>query len=376
MKHYIKSSLKYLRLYYLYDYLKKKRFYIFRFHFPFLNTVFKSSTVTKKNVKKLKIKLALRLIKSVKKNLDYSVDGMWGSIINDYHQDIIQFINEKDISRILYNLENPKQNNLLYGFDNLAKDIQSPFRIETITEEKLTADYFIALAEYTDVINYIYHESLNSPKKKKININILIDSIIKKKFNKQFFFPNCFIGEKGILTNYGIASLRVPTSIYQALNVIKYGNNICEIGPGLGRTAFFANKLGAMKYTLVDLPIPSLCQGYFLLSSCPGEKFIFDNEKKSFEKGFRFLNPQTFLKNNEKYDIILNVDSLTEMSEKMANIYLKNFINKTKWFLSINHESNSFTVNNLIKKIPEYKLISKSRSWIRKGYKEELYKLI
>ena len=44
------------------------------------------------------------------------------------------------------------------------------------------------------------------------------------------------------------------------------------------------------------------------------------------------------MQERDNYDLILNVDSLTEMSIDVARSYLRSFIAKTNWFLSINHE--------------------------------------
>ena len=154
-----------------------------------------------------------------------------------------------------------------------------------------------------------------------------------------------------------------------------FGLKVCEIGPGLGRTAYFSKLLGVTKYTLVDMPIPSLCSAYFLGCSLPNEIFVFNGESEKNEKVIKFQQPEAFLNDNELYDVILNADSLTEMGIDVARNYLKSFITKTEWFLSINHEANEFTVRELAAEFTEYKLVSRSRSWVRSGYVEELYKI-
>ena len=43
---------------------------------------------------------------------------------------------------------------------------------------------------------------------------------------------------------------------------------------------------------------------------------------------------------------------------------------------SINHESNSYTVNELLKLNKKYKQIYRIKSWVRRGYVEELFEII
>ena len=375
MKGFKKKILRALGLHHLADFLRKIRFFHYRYHFPYIKAVYKKSSVTKKNVSSIDGKLFSRLLNSLEHSINFSPSGMWGSIFNDYQAEALKLIKDKNNDKILELLKNPLSNNLQYGFDNLAKDLQSPLRLETVFEAKSTADHFLALAEYTGAIKYMYPENLISPFKKKIFLNDIIDKIVNHNFSDKFFFPNLFNGEKGVLTKYGIASLRVPASIYQALLVKKLGNNVCEIGPGLGRTAFFAKSLGVKKYTLVDLPIPSLCQSYFLGCSLPNESFCFNGENIELDEGIKLIQPENFIKDKDQYDVVLNVDSLTEMEINVAQNYLKNFIGKSKWFLSINHEVNEFSVREIISEFPEYELISKKRSWVRQGYVEELYKI-
>ena len=269
-------------------------------------------------------------------------------------------------------LSDPLSNDLMYGFDNLSKSLQSRFRIETISEIDLTADHFLALAEYTGNVNYQSPESLVYWQKKKINLSAIIDEMVRKIFGRSIYFPNLYIGERGLNTNFGIASLRVPSAIYQAIQAVKMGANICEIGPGLGRTAYFANLLGAKKYTLVDLPISCLSSGYFLINSLPGVQFSFSGED-DIEEGIEFRDPNIFFEGSSKYDLILNVDSLTEIGIDLARKYLKEVIKRANYFFSINHEGNEFTVRKLAEEFNELKLLSRSRSWIRPGYVEEIF---
>ena len=375
MKLFFKNILSLLGLFYLIDLIRKIRFFHYRHHFPYLKIGFIKGRVRKVNRPEIDQNLLVSLVDSINKDLDYSATSQWSEIFDSYQSEAVSSLRNKDTKKLLKLLRNPLKNNLQYGFDNLSKVLQSPFRIETLYEVKSTADHFVALAEFLNFQKYISPEGLVSPIKKKLDVNALVKEIVQKYFPDNFTFPNPYLGEKGIFTPYGIASLRVPAAIYQAIQVRKFGDNICEIGPGLGRTAYFAKLLGAKIYTLVDLPISSLSQGYFLGSSLPNEAFCFNGQNIKINDGFKFHQPKNFIKCRDKYDVVLNVDSLTEIGFDTARDYLKNLIGKSEFFFSINHEGNEFCIKDIISEFPNYKLISKCRSWVRQGYVEELYKI-
>jgi len=375
MKKLIINILRSLHLFYLVDYLRKIRFFYLRKHFPYLNIILDSTRVSKRNVPEIESSLFNRILASVQSEIGYEASGQWKDIFKTYQADAVREIRKGNKSQLLQMIADPLSNNLMYGFDNLASVLQSKFRIETRNEANTAADHFLALGEYTLTTNYFSPEGLVSPVKKKVIIKHIIQEIVEAKFERNFIFPNPYKNEIGLDTKFGVASIRVPAAIHQALRARELGLKICEIGPGLGRTAYFSKLLGAKQYTLVDLPIPSLCQAYFLGSSLPNENFTFNHENLNELDGFIFRQPEKFIQECDQYDLILNVDSLTEMDIDVARAYLKNFVGKTNQFLSINHEGNEFSVRELTAEIPEYRLISRNRSWIRQGYVEELYQI-
>ena len=370
----IVSIIKAFKVYFLLDFLRKIKFFRFRFHHPYIKLGYKTGQVvleTRDNLTQLEFN---RLARAIKQYIDYTPTSQWNEIFNNYHSEIVDHLHNENFIQIEKMLADPLSNNIMYGFDNLCKSLRSSLRLETRTEASMTADHFLALAEFLGVTNYFGPEALVSPMKKFVALTPLVEGIISKVFQKDISFPNLYPGETGIITRFGIASLRVPAAIYQAYKVIKLGTNICEIGPGLGRTAYFANLIGAKKYTLVDLPITSLCQGYFLLNSLTNIRFSFPGEA-DIEEGIQLRSPVEFLSCSEKYDVVLNCDSLTEIGIASARKYISKILTCSKFFLSINHEGNEFTVRELAKEFSELHLISRSRSWVRLGYVEELYEI-
>tara|TARA_B100000989_G_C19517322_1_gene462337 strand:+ start:1201 stop:2400 length:1200 start_codon:yes stop_codon:yes gene_type:complete len=363
-----------IKLYYPLDLLRKSRFFKYRFQYPYLKLLYKKGKVQNNKNKFDDHNKFTRLVNSLKIGISYRATGQWEEIYNNNQILAVSLIKKNDYVKLKKILSNPLSNDLMYGFDNLSKSLQSIFRLETFFECSLTADHFLALAEYSGVINYQSPESLVSIFRKSINLKKLINKTILQIFKKDIIFPNIYPGERGIITDFGIASLRTPSAIYQAMQVSKLGQNICEIGPGLGRTAYFSKLLGVKKYTLVDLPISSLTQSYYLINSLPNEKISFTGEP-DLNEGIEFRLPDDFFKSNQNYDLVLNVDSITEIDKEIAKDYLKEIIKRSKYFLSINHESNKFTVRSLVSELKSFKLLSIHRSWIRPGYLEELYEI-
>ena len=366
--------LKRLNIYFIIDFLRKIRFFRFRFHYPYLKINYNAGHVAHQSKDKLKELEFISHVRAISNAIDFAPTSQWKDISNTYHSEVIQHLKNKNFSEIERMLADPLSNNLMYGFDNLAKSLQSKLRLETRSENAMTADHFLALGEFLGVAECQAPEGLVSLKKQTININPIIDGIIEKLFQRNISFPNPYPGEAGIITSFGIASLRVPAAIYQANQVVKLGKNICEIGPGLGRTAYFANLLGARKYTLVDIPITSLCQGYFLLNSLPNVNFSVSSEN-DIDQGIQLRLPSEYLNSSEKYDVVLNCDSLTEIGIDSAREYMNKIISSSKFFFSLNHEGNEFSVRELAAEFSELNLISRSRSWVRLGYVEELYEI-
>jgi hypothetical protein len=359
-------------IYYLFTSLKSWRFFSRRKNTPWFRPSYKKIIAINKKIEINHVFFKKFLSKLSAKNQKFE-SGQWESICTEYSKDIFKLIRKDSIDDLLISLGNPTSNNYAYGFDNLAKDLQVFTRLETISERDMTADRIIALAEYVGVIRFCNPESINFTFKKDINIEELINKIFCKiSLNKAEIFHTPFNREKGIYTKFGICSLRAPDSIYQSLRTLKFGKNICEIGGGIGRTGYFSILLGCEKYTYVDLPVAGLFQSYYIATAI--EKFREDDSLLAQKlNDIEIMLPDDFMKTSQCFDIVLNVDSMTEMSEEIARGYIKRISECSKYFLSINHESNDFTVNEIVKNSNLYNLIYREKSWLRPGYIEELY---
>ena len=159
-------------------------------------------------------------------------------------------------------------------------------------------------------------------------------------------------------------------AIYQAhrlkgcLSVIETGQSILEIGGGMGRTAYYAHRLDMVDYTIVDLPLALVGQACFLAGALGEDAVSLHGESRA---GICLRPPQWLKDNKRRFDIALNVDSLTEMSREYAEYYLSFIRTNCRSFLSINHEANDFTTQELAPDL----FASRMPYPMRRGYVEE-----
>jgi hypothetical protein len=93
-----------------------------------------------------------------------------------------------------------------------------------------------------------------------------------------------------------------------------------EIGAGLGRTAYYARKIGMRDYTIVDIPLSNVAQAHFLGSVLGSEAVALVGEP-AVSGAIRIIGPSFTRETKEEFDIILNVDSLVEMDRHVADSY-------------------------------------------------------
>lgn len=305
-------------------------------------------------------------------------DSMWQYIFNKNHLAIHQIFLKGPFDAARDILRNPSGTDLFYGIDTQCNCFLPQFQDpkNAVPFAKVCLDLFMRFAESIGALPLDNPEAYYLPPIPYDAETVL--SLIERSLGVNLSFPNPYPYEFGVLTSKGIISSRVPPAIYQAWKIKELVKNVenprvLEIGAGLGRTAYFANLLGIKDYTIIDLPFTAVCSGYFL-GRCLGEdQILLHGEKFTQEdKKIKILTPADFFNSSEKYDLIINVDSMTEMDPKMARNYLNKIESSTKIFLSINHDSNNFTVADLIREHNSVLDVNRDSYWMRTGYIEEL----
>ncbi len=305
--------------------------------------------------------------------------SMWSLFFTTYHQPIHQALidgNEKTVTEIL---RKPEISDLFYGFDILTKSFQGVFRKKRAREAyaKACLDGLVRFAESVGAV------SMDNPADIQKKMSWKTENVLSEldKVCMPFSMPNPFANEHGLGSSRGVISYRVPQALYQAWRIKQLvggikNPRILEIGAGLGRTAFYAHELGIKDYTIVDLPITTVAQAYFLGRTLGEGNICLDGEQFDDDQNrVKIVVPETYLAESKTYDLVLNVDSLTEMDFSVAQAYWDKIKISTNTFLSINHEAHKFRVRDLLVEDLHSLIVHRGVYWMREGYAEELIRI-
>lgn len=268
----------------------------------------------------------------------------------------------------LNDFENMDKNDMTYGFYGSAPEEHIKYILnllaQSIGSSGINNSEGGQITSFFSIENKSVDEILNQ-----IQIDI--------GFN--FTFPKFIGGFSGIQTLRGILTPRDCHYLYLAKKVVELcpdrNSKILEIGAGMGLLGFYLDNLGYRNFSIVDLPKVNAVQTYFLSFNLPHRKLILTDEvenpfSEKYNEFIKILHYKEFNKaSKNSFDLIINIDSLTEMCIEDAQNYLN--LDCSKLFLSINHEGNSYRVFDIKKK--NLKLKSRHLFGVRKGYVEELY---
>ncbi len=140
----------------------------------------------------------------------------------------------------------------------------------------------------------------------------------------------------------------------------------------MGRSAYYAWKVGLKNYTLVDVPMTSISQGYFLMRCLGEDAVVLPGESRRNREQIQIMHSDEFFSSSAQFDLIANVDSLTELGHDLALRYLKKISSIAPAFLSVNHEANTIRVSDLLRELDVPNTTSRHPYRMRQGYAEEL----
>tara|TARA_R110002096_G_scaffold37771_3_gene104698 strand:+ start:15257 stop:16405 length:1149 start_codon:yes stop_codon:yes gene_type:complete len=198
------------------------------------------------------------------------------------------------------------------------------------------------------------------------------------------------ISVTGLLTENGIVHYRHINALYAALRVkelVSAPAPVCEYGGGLGFVAYYLWQFGYRDLTLVDLPVTNVFSGNLLMGLLGEDAVSLEGEPERVDqikiRSSYFADAQLA---GKRFELSLNQDSFPEIDQAVVDAYLDLIHSTTRrYFLSINHEVEheiSNTVSHLsVPKLmrgraSQYERISRVPNWIRRGYVEEVYRLI
>jgi hypothetical protein len=201
----------------------------------------------------------------------------------------------------------------------------------------------------------------------------------------------------GFIETRGLQALYAALRIKSILGASRPGQDvfsdavrsrICEIGAGFGLAAYFSCQLGVKHYTIVDLPSMLMMQHYFLRMAMPDVtiKTLKDDEPIPSADGVYLVTAASFPRRKaERFDLVMNCDSFPEMGDKICKSYFDAIAERSRLLFSINQEANGPLSNNvngprqpvvseMIGRRSDFTSVYRFRTWIRKGYAEELWR--
>ncbi len=301
-----------------------------------------------------------RILTAFNKNADQDKRHYIWDFCND-HSKTVEITKE--------NLENMANNALVFGFFG-------------ITNPPLHTNAIIALAKALGVMGIENPES-GGKQLCKANLKQLSNPELLQKIEENIGFkiykPD-FIGNGNLpVPEYGITTNRHCYYLWILKKIMELcpdrNSGIIEIGAGMGFLGYYLDKAGYKDYTIIDLVRVNACQTYFLARNLPDRDIILSGERENpfdlaYKDSIKTLHSNDF-KNIEKnrFSIMINMDSLTEMIIEEANKYIQS--DCAPLLLSINHEINDYRVIDIAK--PYRKLLYRYPFWLRDGYVEELY---
>ena len=201
--------------------------------------------------------------------------------------------------------------------------------------------------------------------------------------------PAVFDGLLGLRTKQGIITDRDAHAIYAAHRLMEHARDtrdVCEIGGGVGRAAYYAHKMGARRHTMVDLSSMLLFQYFYLRMTLPEATVRLVTDPGQEPADFNLVPAGMFasLGRHWQWDAVLNCDSFPEMGERICNDYLTELRHRTPTLVSINQEAmgplnadgagaRQVPVAHVMRQRNDYTRAYRFRTWVRQGYAEEVY---
>ena len=169
--------------------------------------------------------------------LNRAPTGPVWSPINDMRADVHQALLAESNEPLRKIFSDPASTDLFYGVDNMAKSVIDPAKLDELRNG-------LSALGKSD-ISLLFRAVTGSEEHDTEAALTALDTRLRQRIE----FPSSIKGEFGFSTSRGLASYRAIQAIYQAWRVLELTKDIkqpaiLEIGPGLGRTAFYCYQAG------------------------------------------------------------------------------------------------------------------------------------
>jgi hypothetical protein len=316
---------------------------------------------------------------------------MWSDIRSSQHREVLDLVKRRDSAALADYLRDAHAKGLTVGITQ-GVEMTSALRANPDARRAVGTEYadnLVSLAEFLGILDV---ESPDQRGHRGENLHAdpqaLVDGIASKA-GFPIETPPVVGSYFGLETRGGVLSGRDICSLYAAIRLREIAADIgvssprvCEIGGGLGGVAYYCGRMG-IDFTIIDLPLVGLLQGYFLLRSLPGFDIQLYGEPESAMTAIRLMPTFCFHASGREYDILLNQDSFPEMNQAYSLGYLKEAGGNVRHaFYSINQEARAIqsgtarqtVVRELVERAGGFRRSSRFRHWLRAGYMEEVFR--
>ncbi|HVF66458.1 MAG TPA: putative sugar O-methyltransferase [Pyrinomonadaceae bacterium] len=300
----------------------------------------------------------------------YGQDSMWRTFREERHQELHELLVHGPREKLVEALSSPRDYNLLYGFETLYKEYHEAVARNPLHARQVGARLKDQLMRLSEAIGMFRVENPDGPgaENPSFTVSELI-AALERELGFPLDVPAVYAGLEGLPRPGGVLTNRMIEAAYCASRVKRLASGaVLEIGGGVGFFAYYVHRL-KLDITIVDLPMTNVAQGYFLMRALGEDAVVLEGEPPR-PGAIKVLTPG-HLESGPRYDLVVNVDSLTEVGRDVAEGYLRWIMKNSRRFWSVNHEANIFTVNELLKEFPGA-TVERFPYWMRSGYVEEI----
>jgi hypothetical protein len=344
-------------------------------------------------------RLILAYEKTIQDDPNYKLrkHDQWQSVEAEFHQELLKILNARDGRALVEYLSDAHAKGITWGITQ-GQETTAILRRDEAARRLIMLellDYLTSVAEYLGVLDVECSDQIGQWAENIHSDPLELIDRISAAIGTAVVLPQVVGSAFGLRTGQGILSTRDLLALYAALRIKTLtgagsdgipSKTVCEIGGGLGGVAYYANRLGIADYTIIDLPLVSLLQGYFLISALPDAKIALYGEETN-GAAIKLMPTYTFKSPEKQPDLLFNQDSIPEMHPDYSLGYLREMLaKKIPMFLSINQEArapqNQMQTQTVVRELvaaataAAYRREHRCRHWLRAGYVEELYRLV
>lgn len=316
--------------------------------------------------------------------------GMWAWMFNTYQQPLADALERHDPAGLARLLASMFQREFTKGLMVYADVSNSRSWLGSRILSLKSLDALVSLAEALGVV------PIEAPEQRRAGLAFGgdVEELLARVDDALGFrvdFPN--LGAPfGMTVDGRLSTHETPEQIYAAVRLDQATRahlgrpprtplRIVEIGGGYGAMCYWYLCLNTsdVRYTIVDLPIMNVLQGYFLSNALGVDAVSLYREPDARVR----IVPDSALADVESpFDALVNKDSMPEMPYDAVLGYLQWGRSACSgFFYSYNHETplqfpdhGSGHVPAAIKQVGGFTLRRRDHSWLRRGYAEEIYR--